>query len=81
LEDTRYELKSELVFKRGIYKDTFGSKQFFADYQLRPNMAVALLFAPELFVEDHKENALEVMMTHLLGPLGIFCKKTDFKRH
>jgi glycogen debranching enzyme len=36
-------IKTSLVNRRGIYKDTFGSKSEFADYQLRPNMCVALL--------------------------------------
>jgi glycogen debranching enzyme len=36
-------IKTGLVNRRGIYKDTVGSSSEFTDYQLRPNFCVALL--------------------------------------
>lgn len=35
-------LKTEYVNRRGIYKDTVGSKAGYTDYQLRPNICVAM---------------------------------------
>lgn len=32
----------ELINKRGIYKDSYFAKPFFADFQLRPNFFVAM---------------------------------------
>ena len=36
------ELHPELINKRGIYKDSFFAKPFYADFQLRPNFFVAM---------------------------------------
>jgi glycogen debranching enzyme len=41
-DDEKYAADSGLVNRRGIYKDTFGSELKFGDYQLRPNVCVAM---------------------------------------
>ncbi|KAJ3105154.1 hypothetical protein HDU97_008436 [Phlyctochytrium planicorne] len=63
--------RPELVNRRGIYKDTVGASQAFADYQLRPNFLVALVVAPEMINADHARGALELTKDVLLGPLGM----------
>lgn len=42
-DDSKYQVDSKLVNRRGIYKDTYGSSQKFGDYQLRPNLCVAMV--------------------------------------
>ncbi|KAI8596660.1 glycogen debranching enzyme [Dissophora ornata] len=70
-EDLEYVIRSELVNRRGMYKDTYGSITPFADYQLRPNFPVAMCVAPELFDKDHAMKALSLAKNSLLGPLGM----------
>merc|ERR1712228_936825 len=70
---TDYRLEDKLVNRRGIYKDTHLSSQGYTDYQLRPNLCVAMAVAPELFVDDQAKRCLqtveEVLMTD--GAMGI----------
>jgi glycogen debranching enzyme len=35
--------RPDLINRRGIYKDTYGSSTPFADYQLRPNSCIAMV--------------------------------------
>ncbi|KAF9397406.1 hypothetical protein BGX21_008912 [Mortierella sp. AD011] len=70
-QDSEYVIYSELVNRRGMYKDTYGSVTPFADYQLRPNFPVAMCVAPELFDKTHAINALTLAKDVLLGPLGM----------
>ncbi|KAJ1969010.1 bifunctional 4-alpha-glucanotransferase/amylo-alpha-1,6-glucosidase, partial [Dimargaris xerosporica] len=61
----------ELVNRRGIYKDTVGATRQYMDYQLRPNLCVAMAVAPELFTPHRAQRALAVVREHLAGPLGL----------
>ena len=41
--DKDFNVNSQLVNVRGIYKDVYGSSLEYSDYQLRPNMCVAMV--------------------------------------
>lgn len=57
--------------RRGIYKDTFGGQQPWADYRLRPNQCVAMVVAPELFDPEHARIALRNVEEVLASPLAL----------
>lgn len=68
-DDKDYVIDPKLVNRRGIYKDLYRSGKPFEDYQLRPNVAMAMCAAPELFSEDHGrlhlEKADEILRDHV----------------
>ncbi|KAK9694016.1 bifunctional 4-alpha-glucanotransferase/amylo-alpha-1,6-glucosidase [Basidiobolus ranarum] len=70
-EDAQYKIDSNLVKRRGIYKDTYGSSKKYTDYDFRPNFSIAIIVAPELFNPKHALSALEKARETLMGPLGM----------
>ncbi|KNC81810.1 hypothetical protein SARC_05895, partial [Sphaeroforma arctica JP610] len=70
-EDSQYNVDPSIVNRRGVYKDTDGSTQKYTDYQLRPNVCIALAVAPEMFKPEHAQQCIEVVEQVLLGPLGM----------
>jgi glycogen debranching enzyme len=52
-QDDNQFIDKKLVNRRGIYKDTYLSSSHFTDYQLRPNLCIAMAVAPELFQKEH----------------------------
>ncbi|KAJ1823103.1 bifunctional 4-alpha-glucanotransferase/amylo-alpha-1,6-glucosidase [Coemansia sp. RSA 2599] len=70
-EDDEYHVNSAVVNRRGIYRDTYGSATEWADYQLRPNVPIAMVVAPELFDAEHALVCLHKISAILAGPLGM----------
>ncbi|KAJ2887686.1 bifunctional 4-alpha-glucanotransferase/amylo-alpha-1,6-glucosidase, partial [Coemansia aciculifera] len=66
-----HHVDGTLVNRRGIYRDTFGATAAWADYQFRPNIAIAMTVAPELFDADHALVCLHKMSSVLAAPLGM----------
>ena len=72
-EDAQYNVDPDIINRRGIYKDVYGSGagREWADYQFRPNFPIAMVVAPELFNEEHALHALKLADKVLRGPLGM----------
>ncbi|KAK7748463.1 bifunctional 4-alpha-glucanotransferase/amylo-alpha-1,6-glucosidase [Diatrype stigma] len=70
-QDSQYAVNTPIVNRRGIYKDLFRSGKEYEDYQLRPNFAIAMTVAPELFDPDHAMGCLVLADKTLRGPTGM----------
>ncbi|PRT53794.1 Glycogen debranching enzyme [Wickerhamiella sorbophila] len=66
-----YDFDASIVNRRGIYKDLYRSGKPYEDYQLRPNFAIAMVAAPELFEVEHAVSALATADEVLRGPVGM----------
>lgn len=70
-QDGDYDIDGNLVNRRGIYKDLFRAGKPYEDYQLRPNFAIAMTVAPELFTPELAMKALDLADEILRGPVGM----------
>lgn len=70
-DDAKYAINPNVVNRRGIYKDLFRSGKEYEDYQFRPNFAIAMTVAPDLFDADHAICALVLADEVLRGPTGM----------
>ncbi|OMH78788.1 Glycogen debranching enzyme, partial [Zancudomyces culisetae] len=70
-KDQRYSVDTSHVLRRGIYRDTFGSAVPGADYCFRPNLVVAMVISPRLFITKHARYCLSQVRRLLQGPLGM----------
>ena len=71
--DADYDVDPRYISRRGIYKDTYRSSQGFTDYQLRPNLCIAMAVAPELFEKEQARHCLAIVEKVLMteGAMGI----------
>ncbi|GBF62091.1 glycogen debranching enzyme [Trichophyton mentagrophytes] len=70
-DDSKYDVDSTIVHRRGIYKDLYRSGKPYEDYQFRPNFAVAMTVAPDLFTLEKALRTLELADSVLRGPMGM----------
>ena len=71
--DQDHDIVPKMVNRRGIYKDVYGSSDVFPDYQLRPNICIAMSYAPELFNRANAQVCLGNVANILMekGCMGI----------
>ena len=69
-DDSKFDVNSKIVNRRGIYKDLYKSGKEYEDYQLRPNYPIAMTVAPDLFTPEKALQALSMFDKYLLGPYG-----------
>ena len=70
-DDAKFDIDPTIVNRRGIYKDLYRSGKPFEDYQLRPNFAVAMAVAPELFTPEYAVHAVNMADEIIRGPVGM----------
>ncbi|KAF5006380.1 hypothetical protein FDECE_7254 [Fusarium decemcellulare] len=70
-DDSKYDVNTPIVNRRGMYKDLYKSGKEYEDYQLRPNFAIAMTTAPDLFDPDHAMHALCLADEVIRGPQGM----------
>jgi glycogen debranching enzyme len=70
-DDSKYDINTKIINRRGIYKDLYKSGKEYEDYQLRANFPIAMTVAPDLFVPAHALHALTLADKVLRGPTGI----------
>ncbi|KAK4475741.1 hypothetical protein MN116_001003 [Schistosoma mekongi] len=66
-----------LLYNKGIYRDSVGSSGGYTDNQLRPNFLVTMVVASELFTPERAWNALEIVQKRLTGPIGMCTLSRD----
>ncbi|KAG1474093.1 hypothetical protein G6F56_000561 [Rhizopus delemar] len=70
-QDKDYDVITKIINRRGIYKDVYKATNAYTEYQLRPNLFVAMATAPELFKKEHAQKMIQLGKEVLLGPLGM----------
>ncbi|KAJ1715991.1 glycogen debranching enzyme Gdb1 [Aspergillus flavus] len=70
-DDSRYDVDTKVVNRRGIYKDLYKSGKPYEDYQLRSNFPIAMTVSPDLFDPYKALTALALADSVLLGPVGM----------
>lgn len=70
-DDAKYDVDPNIVNRRGIYKDLYRSGKPYEDYQLRPNFAIAMVVAPELFTPEYATKAINIADKAIRGPVGM----------
>jgi glycogen debranching enzyme len=70
-DDFNFDVDPSIINRRGIYKDLYKSGKPYEDYQLRPNFAIAMTVAPELFDPKRALGALRLADDVIRGPLGM----------
>ena len=63
--------------RRGIYKDTYGSSNRYTDYQLRPNLCIAMAVAPEMFIPNNAIKCIEIVESVLVNEKSMGVKTLD----
>ena len=75
-DDVMHAVNSSFASVRGIYRDTSGATGGWPDYQLRPNVLVAMVVAPALFTPARANRALDAIECALLGDASQLGVKT-----
>ncbi|KAK9478635.1 glucanotransferase domain of glycogen debranching enzyme-domain-containing protein [Lipomyces japonicus] len=70
-DDDKYVIRKDCVNRRGIYKDLFRSGKPYEDYELRPNFAIAMTVAPELFDPEKALGTIAIADSVIRGPVGM----------
>jgi glycogen debranching enzyme len=72
-EWNNYHIDRKYVQQTNIYKDVIGASDPGTDYRFRPNIAIALAVAPEMFDKEHARAVIAKMREELISPdsLGI----------
>eukprot|EP01022_Parablepharisma_sp_SALTPOND_P008156 TRINITY_DN135298_c0_g1_i1.p1 TRINITY_DN135298_c0_g1~~TRINITY_DN135298_c0_g1_i1.p1 ORF type:complete len:1666 (-),score=190.28 TRINITY_DN135298_c0_g1_i1:86-5026(-) len=72
-EWSNYAITQKYVQQTGIYKDVVGSCEPWTEYRFRPNFAIAMAVAPEMFNPEHARYALDRIESGLFekGALGL----------
>ncbi|CEM21760.1 unnamed protein product [Vitrella brassicaformis CCMP3155] len=65
--DIPYYLEEKWINRRMMYKDSHKASSPWCDYQLRPNICIAMSVAPEMFSENHAKLALHTIESILMG--------------
>ena len=76
-DDAYFVIEKKLVKRRGIYKDVFRPTHGHTEYQLRPNLCVAMAYAPELFIQQHALTCLQNVEKHMIEPGCMGMKTLD----